>query len=222
MSDWIPIAVQATTLLRRAVEVGRSSQNKTMISPTERKILESSIRLHRFVVQVPCSQRAWEDGLGIIRSDNTVTISPVITPPGIELNKQIVCFGNIVNLFKYIGVGPEDELVRQFLFSHSVIQERKEFVVGGSLVRGTNEGLEANSNRILNGIAKPGLMIGRSGSGLIPDLDKDIPVDDTASVPALPISSNHYVHRLIQRGYVHLNGANLYHPDATWNMYMAV
>ena len=119
-----PLGYATRDVVARLQEVSATkcpTHNKPMISKPEKDILRNDIRLHRTEIVVPCNQRAWEEGLHIIKSNVSAAIKPIVTPEGIELNKQMVALGNINSMFKYFDVKANAHIVQDYSFYTATI-----------------------------------------------------------------------------------------------------
>ena len=117
-------------IVRRLLEVSEQkipTHHKSMITKPEKDILLSDIRIQRTEIIVPCKDRAWKEDITIIKIDTTAAIKPIVTPSGIELNKQIVAFGNTHSTFKYFGVVFGSQIVKGYSFYATNIHDRDAF-----------------------------------------------------------------------------------------------
>lgn len=144
---------------------------------------------------------------------NAAAIKPIITPVGIELNKHIVALRNINSMFKYIGVKSNSQIVKDYTFYATKIQDRDVFVVSGALLRRTEHEIEDNGTSL----TFPRLICELSWYGSTINLDIEPSVNNFKMIPTISSLNNHYRYHLVPRGYEHLNFPSLYYSDFSWN-----
>ena len=125
MTAWIAATRDVVARLQEVSATKCPTHNKPMISKPEKDILRNDIRIHRTEIAVPCNHCVWEEELDVIKSDVSAAIKLIVTSEGIELNKQMVAFGNTNSMFKYFGVKKNAHIVQDCSFYTAAIQERE-------------------------------------------------------------------------------------------------